>query len=275
MPTFSDCAAGQSDASVVSVRARMNSVSTLLSSVPGLALALSVTVHAGLVAVVAERVNRTVTIHPLREREPIIEVATTEMQAPDREREERVAANGEAAPIRGAPAVAVPAATPVIKRAEPAAPAQGAIADGAQVTVAAPTPPVFVMRASVVSGEGSAHSNALAAQSDSVGQPNAAVVGRAGPLPEGAVDTPAKLIAGAPPMYTSAAEAAGVEAEVPLELIISRSGFVDSARALVHIGYGLDEAALAAVRGYRFKSAQRLGQTVAVRMRWVMRFQLR
>ena len=50
---------------------------------------------------------------------------------------------------------------------------------------------------------------------------------------------------------------------------------VQAARLLAHIGYGLDEAALAAVRGYRFAAATRAGSAVAVRMRWLMRFQLR
>jgi protein TonB len=89
------------------------------------------------------------------------------------------------------------------------------------------------------------------------------------------VEAPAKLASGAAPRYTAAAEAAGIEAEVPLEIVIDARGSVESARALSHVGYGLDEAALAAVRGYRFSPARRAGEPVPVRMRWVMRFQLR
>lgn len=95
------------------------------------------------------------------------------------------------------------------------------------------------------------------------------------PISERTADIPAKLIAGVPPAYTSAAQIAGVEADVPLEIVVDSAGSVQSARGLGHVGYGLDEAALNAVRGYRFAPAQRAGRTVAVRMRWLMRFQLR
>lgn len=95
------------------------------------------------------------------------------------------------------------------------------------------------------------------------------------PISEGAADVPAKLIAGAAPAYTAAAQTAGVEADVPLEIVVDPAGSVQRARVLGHVGYGLDEAALGAVRGYRFAPARRSGKTVAVRMRWLMRFELR
>ena len=62
---------------------------------------------------------------------------------------------------------------------------------------------------------------------------------------------------------------------MPLEVVIDRTGAVQSARTLERVGYGLDEAAVAAVRRYRFSPAHRAGKAVAVRMRWVLRFQLR
>ena len=89
------------------------------------------------------------------------------------------------------------------------------------------------------------------------------------------MDTPATLRSGAPPTYTAAAEAAGIEVELPLELVIDRTGSVQTAQTLVHVGYGLDEAAVAAVRRYRFSPARRASKPVAVRMRWLLRFQLR
>ncbi|MEI9948835.1 MAG: energy transducer TonB [Pseudomonadota bacterium] len=95
------------------------------------------------------------------------------------------------------------------------------------------------------------------------------------PAPEASVDTPAKLRAGSSPSYTREAEAAGVEADVPLEIVVDGAGSVISARALSHVGYGLDEAALQSVRGYRFSPARRGGKALAVRMHWLMRFQLR
>ncbi|HVZ36287.1 MAG TPA: TonB family protein [Polyangiaceae bacterium] len=88
-------------------------------------------------------------------------------------------------------------------------------------------------------------------------------------------DTPARLLEGEAPSYTRAAEAAGIEAEVPLEIVVDASGRVRSARALAHVGYGLDEAALQGISKYRFSPALRRRAAVAVRMQWRMRFQLR
>jgi len=92
---------------------------------------------------------------------------------------------------------------------------------------------------------------------------------------EEAVDRPATLISGAPPAYTRQAEAAGVEADVPLEIVVDTRGAVVGARVLTAVGYGLDDAALLGIRAYRFAPALRGGRAVAVRMRWLMRFQLR
>jgi len=50
---------------------------------------------------------------------------------------------------------------------------------------------------------------------------------------------------------------------------------VVGARVLTRVGYGLDEAALRGVRAYHFSPARRAGKALAVRMRWLMRFQLR
>jgi TonB family protein len=103
----------------------------------------------------------------------------------------------------------------------------------------------------------------------------ASLAERDAPLSESAADAPAKLSVGAPPAYTLAARQAGIEAEVPLEIVVDSTGVVQSARSESHVGYGLDEAAVGAVRGYRFIPARLAGRATAVRMRWLMRFQLR
>jgi periplasmic protein TonB len=95
------------------------------------------------------------------------------------------------------------------------------------------------------------------------------------PVSSASVDTPAKLRAGNLPAYTAAAITAGIEANVTLEIVVSETGVVTSARGLDHVGYGLDEAARQSVLGYRFTPALRSGTPVAVRMHWLMRFQLR
>jgi TonB family protein len=97
----------------------------------------------------------------------------------------------------------------------------------------------------------------------------------AGPLPESGVDEPARIAATAPLAYPESARRAEVELDLPLELVISPQGRVVSARALSHPGYGLEEAALAAVRSYAFRPARRAGHDVTVRMKWTMQFRLR
>jgi len=53
-----------------------------------------------------------------------------------------------------------------------------------------------------------------------------------------------------------------------------RDEVLDLERAGVKI-IQIDEAALRGVRAYRFSPARRAGKALAVRMRWLMRFQLR
>jgi protein TonB len=117
-----------------------------------------------------------------------------------------------------------------------------------------------------------------AREGSNLGNATAAVAASAAatePASEATVDSPAKLLTGGPPSYTQEAQAAGIEAVVPLEIVIDVTGAVVGARALAHVGYGLDEAALQSVRSYRFSPARRAGKALAVRMHWMMRFQLR
>jgi TonB family protein len=95
------------------------------------------------------------------------------------------------------------------------------------------------------------------------------------PIPAANADIPARLRAGSLPAYTAAALSAGVEANVPLEIVVSEIGVVTSARGTEHVGYGLDEAARQGVLAYQFTPAVRSGKAIAVRMSWLMRFQLR
>jgi len=95
------------------------------------------------------------------------------------------------------------------------------------------------------------------------------------PIPAANADIPARLRAGSLPAYTAAALSAGVEANVPLEIVVSEVGVVTSARGTEHVGYGLDEAARQGVLAYQFTPAVRSGKAIAVRMSWLMRFQLR
>jgi len=62
---------------------------------------------------------------------------------------------------------------------------------------------------------------------------------------------------------------------VRLELVVGTSGAVESARVVRGIGHGLDEAALRAVRRFRFAPATKAGHPVRVRMGWSVQFRLR
>ncbi len=94
-------------------------------------------------------------------------------------------------------------------------------------------------------------------------------------VPESAVTVPARLLANGAVAYPAAARQAEVEADVPVSIVVDRDGRVVEARALSRSGYGLDDAAVQAVRGYRFSGALREGHRVRVRMRWVVQFRLR
>ena len=89
------------------------------------------------------------------------------------------------------------------------------------------------------------------------------------------VDEPARLRSTVSAVYPEAARSASIEADVAVELVVDASGRVVSAKALSAPGYGLEEAALATVRGYRFTPARRAGQPVRVRLRSTVSFRLR
>jgi protein TonB len=92
---------------------------------------------------------------------------------------------------------------------------------------------------------------------------------------EGDVNQPARLLAASPVVYPAAARTAEIEINLPVEIVVDAGGRVTSARALSRAGYGLDEAALRAIRNYRFSPAVRAGRSVPVRMRWMVEFRLR
>jgi periplasmic protein TonB len=238
-----------------------------LLNLRGVAIGLSVAAHSGFVLLAYAH-----SPHPRApavESDPTIEISLAQSVDPEPVPEPITPSEARTAPRAVAAARAAPA-TPTPSAGLPAAPnAADSIPPSASAESAEPAAPRFVMHAPVVS----AGNTPLAQASPSAG-PGQADLDSA-PFGESQVDRPAKQQSGAPPSYTAAAEAAGVEVELPLELVIDRTGSVQSARTLQHVGYGLDEAAVAAVRRYRFSPAWRAGKPVAVRMRYVLRFQLR
>ena len=95
------------------------------------------------------------------------------------------------------------------------------------------------------------------------------------PLAEGAVGQTAKLLQGVTLPYPPQARAEEIEADVILDIVVDLGGNVTDARVARHAGYGFDEAALKAIRSFRFRPAQRGGRPVAVRMKWTVDFRLR
>lgn len=93
--------------------------------------------------------------------------------------------------------------------------------------------------------------------------------------PANGVNVPAKLVASVTAAYPPDARADDVEGDVGLEIVVDGRGAVVEARVSKSAGHGFDESALAAIRRYRFSSAQREGRNVRVRMPWTVQFRLR
>jgi TonB family protein len=146
--------------------------------------------------------------------------------------------------------------------------AESALPDTPETVTSPEAPPVFVLGPSA----------ALVARGVAVAGNDR---GPAAPSPSGSailgerdVSVRARLLSRGALIYPSEARRANVEADVPVEIVVDETGRVVSARALERPGYGLDAAAIASVRDYRFTAARRDGRAVRVRMRWVVQFHL-
>ena len=91
---------------------------------------------------------------------------------------------------------------------------------------------------------------------------------------EAALDARPRLLAWRAPRYPDAAASAGVEVDVPVDVVIDTGGAVTDVRLPDHFGYGLDEAAVAAASSYRFSEPRKAGRPVRVRMRCTVIFRL-
>ena len=77
------------------------------------------------------------------------------------------------------------------------------------------------------------------------------------------------------PVYTADALRREVEGDVVLEVVVLASGAVGEIRVVRSLGHGLDEAALTAMREWRFHPARRQGVAVDVVVEVAMEFRLR
>lgn len=86
-------------------------------------------------------------------------------------------------------------------------------------------------------------------------------------MTEDAVDEGPRPVSRMPPKYPERARKKGISGRVELSLLISAAGAVQDARVLSATPVGIfEEAALAAVRGWRFQPAMYEGRPVAIRV---------
>jgi len=74
--------------------------------------------------------------------------------------------------------------------------------------------------------------------------------------------------------YPSEAKEKGIEGPVIVQILVDAAGVVREAKLIRGLGHGLDEAAMAALRGARFRPAESQGKPVAVSTRFTYRFVL-
>jgi len=74
--------------------------------------------------------------------------------------------------------------------------------------------------------------------------------------------------------YPAEAKQAGIQGAVVMDILVDSSGQVRQAVLISGPGYGLDEAALAAVKSFEFKPARVQERPVAVKIRYAYRFVL-
>jgi periplasmic protein TonB len=173
------------------------------------------------------------------------------------------------------PSPSSPAIRPVAYRAPslgpvPAQPTSSPSADAPQQASPAETSEQGMPSFDLPSGQGAEGAHGAVSASGTGAHPAADDA----PVPEQGVSSPARLARGGTPPYPPDGRAQGIEGDVPLELVVSAAGVVESVRVLEAIGYGLDEAAVTAMRAYRFSPALKDGHAVRVRMRWTMQFRI-
>jgi TonB family protein len=76
---------------------------------------------------------------------------------------------------------------------------------------------------------------------------------------------PVEILSKPTPEYTDEARALKIEGEVALEVEFAATGEIRVLKVVRSLGHGLDECAARAVKGMRFKPAQRDGQPIDLR----------
>jgi TonB family protein len=105
-----------------------------------------------------------------------------------------------------------------------------------------------------------------AAKPSSDGPEEAAPAGRiaAAPYRVGGSVTGPQVIGKSDPEYSEEARRAGISGTIRLSLIVSEEGVPQNIKVTSPLGYGLDEKAIAAVRGWKFRPGTKEGKPVPV-----------
>ena len=96
-----------------------------------------------------------------------------------------------------------------------------------------------------------------------------------GPYRGGSGISPPAIEREVKPLYTADALRRRIEGDVVLEVVVLASGAVGEVRVIRGLGYGLDQAAVTAMRRWRFHPARRGGLAVDVVVEVAMEFRLR
>ena len=94
------------------------------------------------------------------------------------------------------------------------------------------------------------------------------------PIEEYLISKPPEVLESFKPKYPPEAKEKNIEGAVRVEILIDRDGRVRDARVLKGLGFGTEAAALEAARRLRFKPAEAAGQPVAVKIQFVINFEL-
>ena len=81
----------------------------------------------------------------------------------------------------------------------------------------------------------------------------------------GGVSAP-QVIHSVQPQFTAEARSQNFQGVVGVQLIVDSQGYPQDVRVVRHLGMGLDEEAIAAVKQYRFRPATYQGRSVSVQM---------
>jgi len=96
-------------------------------------------------------------------------------------------------------------------------------------------------------------------------------------LPSNGCDEPPakpKPISIPQPTYTDSAQSAAIEGKVRVQITVDETGKVIDVKLVQGLGYGLDEAALAAARQAKFEPAMRCGKATQASFGLALRFKL-